>query len=154
MRPTTDSQTPVDHLVADASAWPEVTVGPHRFDAVEFRLADHELGHVHRRGGLLDINFPKRLRDALVEEGRTGDHHVVPHSGWTSYRLRSDDDLDGGRWLLRLSYLYRALTRRRHPVGEAVLEAVDVAAELDDLEVSDRVRVVFEDVVDPDSLGR
>ena len=154
MGPDADTQTPVENLIDAASEWPGITVGPHRFNAVEFLLDDYEIGHVHRAGGMLDINFPKRLRDALVEEGRTGEHHVVPNSGWTSYRLRGDDDLEGGRWLLRVSYLYRALTQRRKPIGEAVLEVVDVATELDDLDVSERVRAVFENVVELSSLRR
>ena len=150
----TDSRTPVEKLIDIASEWPEVTVGPHRFNAVEFLLAEYELGHVHRDGWMLDINFPKRMRDALIEEGRTGEHHFVPNSGWTSHRLRSEDDVDDGLWLLRLSYLYRALTQRRKPIGEAVLAEVDVPAELDDLGVSEQVRAVFENVVELNSMRR
>lgn len=154
MSSDTDSPTPVEKLIDAASEWPEITAGPHRFNAVEFLLADYEIGHVHRNGGMLDINFPKRMRDVLIEEGRTGEHHFVPNSGWTSYRLRSDDDVEDGLWLLRVSYLYRALTQRRKPIGEAVLADVDVAAELDDLDVSEQVRAVFENVVELNSLRR
>ena len=154
MSSNTDSPTPVETIVDAASDWPEMRVGPHRFNAVEFLLADHEIGHIHRDGGMLDINFPKRMRDTLVEEDRTGDHHFAPNTGWTSYRVRSDDDVDDGLWLLRVSYLYRALTQRRKPVGQAVLADIDVAAELDDLGVSDDVRAIFENVVELNSLRR
>ena len=142
---TTDAP-PVEQLVNEVGEWPGITVGPHRFDAVEFLLGEREVGHVHRGGGVLDVNFPKRIRDALVEEGRAGEHHFVPNSGWTTYRVRDRDAVDGGRWLLRVAYLYLALTQRRKPVGQAVLADVDVAAELDELGVSDRVRAVFENV--------
>ena len=150
----TDSPTPVEEVVETVSEWPELSVGPHRFNAVEFLLEEYEVGHIHRDGGTLDINFPRRMRDALVEEGRTGDHHFVPDSGWTTYRVRSHDDVEGGVWLLRVSYLYRALTRRRKPVGQAILAEIDVAAELDELGVSDRVRAIFENVVEVNSLRR
>ena len=141
---------PVEEVVDAVEGWPGVTVGPHRFDAVEFTLGNHEVGHVHRSGAL-DVNFPRRIRDALVEEGRTGEHHFVPNSGWTTYRIRDRDDVEGGLWLLRVAYLYRALTRRRKPIGQAIVEEVDVAAELDELDASDRVRAVFEGVVDVDA---
>jgi hypothetical protein len=144
----------VETIIDAASDWPEITAGPHQFNAVEFLLADHEIGHIHRDGGMLDINFPKRMRDILVEEGRTGEHHFVPNSGWTSYRVRTDDDVDDGLWLLRVAYLYRALTQRRKPIGQAVLAEVDVSAELDDLGVSDDVRAIFENVVELNSLRR
>lgn len=145
---------PVNQVVEVASTWPQITVGPHRFNAVEFLLDDYEIGHIHRSGGTLDVNFPKRMRDALIEEGRTSEHHVVPNSGWTTYRVRTEDDVEAGLWLLRVSYLYRALTQRRKPVGQGVLEAVDVGAELDDLGVSDRVRAIFDNVVEVNSLRR
>ena len=146
--------SPVEQVIAAVGEWPGVTTGPHRFNAVEFLLDDYEIGHIHRDGGTLDVNFPRRMRDALVEEGRTGEHHFVPESGWTTYRVRSAEDVDGGRWLLRVSYLYRALTQRRKPVGQAVLSEVDLAAELDDLGVSDAVRALFENVAEVSSTRR
>lgn len=139
---------PMESLIDTVSEWPELSVGPHRFNAVEFLIEGHEVGHAHRDTGNLDINFPKRLRDALVEEGRTDEHHYVPHSGWTTYRVGGEGDVADGVWLLRVSYLYRALNRRRERVGQAILAEVDVAAELDELGVSDRVREIFENVVE------
>ena len=146
-----DTSTPGEQIIKTVSKWPEITVGPHRFNAVEFLIADYEIGHIHRGGGTLDINFPKRMRDALINEGRTGEHHFVPNSGWTTYQVRGDDDVDGGLWLLRVSYLYRALTQRRKPVGEAVLAEVDVVMELNELDVSEQVRAIFENIVEMNS---
>ncbi|WP_224269175.1 luciferase family protein [Haloprofundus salinisoli] len=132
----------VDRLTADAATWPGIEVAPHRFDGSEFSLGPREVGHVHRFG-ILDINYPKRLRDALVEDGRTGDHHVVPDSGWTTFRIRTDADVDAARWLLRLSYLYHVATLRQRPEFAETFGDVDVAAELDAMELSSRVRDIF-----------
>ena len=70
----------VNNLIAAISEWPEVETAPHRFNAIEFNLAAHEIGHIHQ-GGTLDINFPKRMRDALIEEDHAEEHHYVPQSG-------------------------------------------------------------------------
>ena len=147
--PAGGAASPSDRLIDEASEWIGISTAPHRFNAVEFNLDDYEVGHVHQ-GGTLDINFPKRMRDALIEEGRAEEHHYVPESGWTTYRMDAREDLDGGRWLLRVSYLYRALTQRNEPTGEEILENVDVAAELDELEISDSVREIFENVAEID----
>jgi hypothetical protein len=143
-RATTDH---VAGLVTEVGDWPGVETAPHRFAGTEFRLGDREFGHVHR-GGLLDVNFTRRLRDLLVAEGRTGPHHVVPDSGWTSFAVREPDDVARARWLLRLSYLYTALLRRRTPEGAAVLAAIDPVAELDELGSSRAVRAAFDRLLD------
>lgn len=147
-----EASTPVERVVETASRWPAVSLGPHSYDGVEFLLGDYEVGHVHHGWESVHVNYPRRMRDALVAEGRTGAHPYFSDSGWTSRRLASPDDVEAALWLLRVSYLYRVLTRREKPEGRTVLESVDVASELDDLGVSEAVREVFDDVVDVDSL--
>ena len=88
--------------------WPEVSVHPHRFGAREFRFRSAEIGHVHP-GGVVDIPFPRALRDALLDEGLAEEHRWVPNSGWITYRIRDGWDLQRALWLLRLSYLRYAL---------------------------------------------
>ena len=150
----TDGRTPVEQVVHTAKRWPAVTLGPHPFDGVEFHLDDYEFGHVHHGWESLHVNYPRRMRDALVDDGRTNEHPYFTNTGWTGRPLRTAGDVEDCLWLLRVSYLYRALTRREKPAGSAVLKAVDVPAELDDLGVSDPVRDVFEDVDEIGSLRR
>ena len=62
-------------------------------------------------GGVVDIPFPRSVRDALLAEGLAEEHRWVPNSGWTTFRIRSDDDFKHAFWLMRLSYLrYRLKT--------------------------------------------
>lgn len=138
-----DASGAVELLVGTVGEWPGVDLAPHRFGGTEFRVGEREFGHVHR-GGLVDVTFARPIRDALIADGRTGEHHVVPESGWTSYAVRDADDLAGARWLLRLSYLHAALVSRRRPAGAAVLAAVDPAAELDELDPAPEVRAAFD----------
>lgn len=146
--------TPIERLIDAGSGWPGVTLGPHPYDGVEFLLDDYEFGHAHRGWESLHINYPRRIRDALIETGRTNAHPYFSNSGWTSRPVDTDDDLEAGRWLLRVSYLYRALTRRRKPAGRAVLAGVDVETELDDLGVDGDVRAVFDDLLESTGIHR
>ena len=92
------------------AGWPGVTVEPHRFGKIEFRLGKRELGHLHG-DYLADLPFPVRVRQQLVAEGRALPHHVLPQSGWVSYPIRDEGAVDGAIALFRLAY-ERALAKR------------------------------------------
>lgn len=138
--PSATVRETVDELVAEVRTWPGVEVGDHRFGGTEFRLGSREIGHVHQ-WGMVDIAFLRALRDVLVETGATGVHHLLTKSGWTTFYVRSPDDYEQARWLLRLSYLYHLNALER--TGTEV-PAVDVAAELDALVPSEAVRAAFD----------
>jgi hypothetical protein len=95
-------------LEDEVSAWPTVSIHSHRFGGKEFRFGSAEIGHVHT-GGLVDIPFPRSLRDALLEQGLAEEHRWVPDSGWITFHIRSEQDLEHALWLIRLSYLRYAL---------------------------------------------
>ena len=93
----------LEKLAKEIASWPEVSVHPHRFGGREFRFRAAEIAHVHV-GGTLDIPFPRTIHDALLEEGLAEEHHWVPHSGWITFHIRTEPDLDHALWLARLSY--------------------------------------------------
>jgi predicted DNA-binding protein (MmcQ/YjbR family) len=84
-------------------SWPGVTTEPHRFGGVEFRLGKRELGHIHG-DSLVDIPFPKKIRNELVADGRVEPHHVLPESGWVSFYIRESSDIERAIDLLRQSF--------------------------------------------------
>ncbi|SFC07203.1 hypothetical protein SAMN05444422_104123 [Halobiforma haloterrestris] len=133
----------VTQLVEEVGSWPGVTVGEHRFGGTEWRVGPREIGHVHA-WGMLDIAYFRALRDALVEEGQTGVHHLLDGSGWTTFYVEDPDDYDHARWLVRLSYLYHVNVLKKTPAGAEAYADVDVEAELDALEPSDSVRTAVE----------
>jgi len=98
----------VEDLAEQVSLWAGISVHPHRFGGREFRFGDGEIGHVHPNG-IVDIPFPRLMRDALIEEHLAEQHPWVPNSGWTTFRVRHEDDLGNALWLLRLSYVRYAL---------------------------------------------
>jgi hypothetical protein len=100
--------TIIEKLEQEVVLWPEVSVHSHRFGGREFRFRSAEIGHVHV-GGVIDIPFPRSIRDALLDEGGAETHHWVPDSGWVTFRVRGEDDLQHALWLMRVSYLRYAL---------------------------------------------
>ena len=95
-------------------AWSGVSVQPHRFGGVEFRLGRRELGHLHG-DSLLDIPFPMDVRNDLISRGRVQRHHILPESGWVSFHIHTDEDREEALQLLRRSYdlASTAAVRRR-----------------------------------------
>ncbi|MFY9530539.1 MAG: luciferase family protein [Candidatus Acidiferrales bacterium] len=96
------------------STWPSISMHPHRFGGREFRFGKAEVGHVHT-GGIVDIPFPRPVRDALLAEGLAEEHRWVPDSGWITFRIRGEGDLKHALWLMRLSYLRYALKKAIDP---------------------------------------
>jgi len=95
-------------LEDEVSAWPSISIHSHRFGGREFRFGSAEVGHIHT-GGIVDIPFTRSVRDALLAEGLAEGHRWVPNSGWTTFRIRNEEDLKHALWLMRLSYLRYAL---------------------------------------------
>ena len=94
------------------TSWAGVTVQPHRFlgtvrqdrrGSVEYVIGKREIGHIHG-DHLLDIPFPKKVRDAIVAAGRAQPHHVLPESGWISFYVRQEPDVEQAIALLKESY--------------------------------------------------
>ncbi len=90
-------------IAGEVSRWKGVLASPHRFGGTEFRFGRRELGHIHG-DQQADIVFPMDIRNRLVEEGKAEPHHVLPHSGWITFRFRSEADVASAVELFRLSY--------------------------------------------------
>jgi Family of unknown function (DUF5519) len=76
---------------------------PHRYGATEYCLGRREIGHVHG-DRLVDIPFPKEVRDELVASGRAEPHHILPQSGWVSVYLKKPPDVERAIELLQYSF--------------------------------------------------
>ena len=85
------------------TSWPGVTSHPHRFGGVEYGIGQREIGHIHG-DHLVDIPFPKKVREEIVADGRAQPHHILPETGWISFYIRQPDDVEKAIALLRESY--------------------------------------------------
>jgi hypothetical protein len=140
---STKSRNTIESNVSDC---PGINVEPHdRGGGREFTLNGREIGHIHN-SRLVDIPFAKRIRDILIEKERAQKHHVLPDSGWVSYYVQSDEDIDGALWLLRISYLYHLSVMQKRAGDHFEGDEVDVDAELNELNLSDELRRVFSEL--------
>ena len=104
----------VKELEKEVTSWQGVTAHSHRFAGREFRFGDAEIGHVHV-GGVVDIPFTRAIRDALLAAGLAEEHRWVPDSGWTTFRVRREDQLQHAIWLMHLSYARYAIKKSAAP---------------------------------------
>jgi hypothetical protein len=84
-------------------SWPRIESHPHRFGETECCLGRREIGHVHGNY-LVDIPFPRKVREEIVAAGEAESHHILPGSGWVSLYLRREADTERAIKLLRRSY--------------------------------------------------
>jgi hypothetical protein len=75
----------------------------------------------------VDIPFPRNVRDALLADGLAEQHHWVPNSGWTTFHVRGEGDLEHALWLMRLSYLPYVLKTASDPSGTLECESEELA---------------------------
>lgn len=92
-----------ERIIAVVHGWEEVEIRPHRYGGLEFRLGKRELGHIHG-DALVDIPFPKAVRNQIVAAGEAEPHHILPNSGWVSLFLRTDKDVETAIKLLERSF--------------------------------------------------
>jgi luciferase-like monooxygenase len=92
-----------NRIAQTLTSWEGVSTAPHRFGGVEYRLGTRELGHIHG-DHLVDIPFPKKVRDEIVTAGLAEPHHILPETGWVSFYLREESDVQNVIELLRRSY--------------------------------------------------
>ena len=90
-------------IVDTLLTWDGMETHPHRFGGTEFRIGKREIGHIHG-DSLVDIPFPKKVRDEIVAAGEAQPHHILPETGWVSFYLREEGDMERAIALLKRSY--------------------------------------------------
>ena len=103
-----------ERIVAAVTSWAGVDAQPHRFGGTEFRVGRRELGHLHG-DQLADLPFTRKIRNELIEAARAETHHVLPDTGWVSFWIRSEADVEAAIALFRLSYEHAVAARRGAP---------------------------------------
>lgn len=108
-------------IVERVGAWDGVSAHPHRFGGTEFRLGNVEIGHIHGNH-MADLPFTRKIREVLVADGESDVHHLLPETGWISFYLRRDADVNQAVKLFRMSYLQKRVRRARGEDKQALLD--------------------------------
>jgi hypothetical protein len=96
--------TPSRRITDEVTSWPGVEAGLGSRGEFGFRVAGHEIGHLHG-DRVAHFGFPREIGARLRAEGRVGPHPVNPHSTKMAARaLTTDADVDDAIALMRLNY--------------------------------------------------
>lgn len=124
-------------IINSVSSLTGIEAAPHRFGGTEFRIGNVEVGHLHS-SGLLDIPFSVRVRNQLILEELAEPHHILPDSGWISFYIKKQADVDHALWLLNLSYIRYVLKGK--------INNKEVLKRFDKMNVSNELKAVLEGV--------
>jgi hypothetical protein len=117
-RPALSQAGAAARISAVVGSWPDVEVASHRFGGIEFRLGRRELGHLHGDRSA-DIPFPRSIRDELIAGGRALPHRALPDSGWITFPINSDEDVDRAIDLFKRAYDRARAARVRATAAES-----------------------------------
>ena len=85
------------------------------------------MGHIHGER-LVDLPFPMKIRNELVNSGRVSPHHVLPQSGWVSYWINNGEkDVPVVLELFRMRY--EQLKPRSQPTQEESAVMLNVSVD-------------------------
>lgn len=100
----TRTQTASEQITEQVTSWPGVQAGPGSRGEFAFKLATHEIGHLHGDRSA-HFSFPAKIGLELKEQGRVVDHPVFPGKpGPAARRISDETDVRDVVELLRLNY--------------------------------------------------
>jgi hypothetical protein len=104
-----------------------------------FTYAGTEFAHIDDDGSL-DLPLSRRLRTALVAADRAEHHPVYTETGWTTFDIRGESDVEAAVKLCRLAYVYRRLDESTHDEKADLADGIDLDGELDAFDADAGVR--------------
>ena len=100
----------------EVGSWPDVRVDAYAHGMVFFHVGRREIGHLHG-DRLADLPVPVRIREQLVAAGKASLHYLHPTTGWISYYIKSEQDVEPVIELFRLNYHRPWLEAERKPAS-------------------------------------
>ena len=87
----------------EVGSWPDVRVDVYGGGMIFFHVGRREIGHLHGNR-LADLPVPVRIREQLVASGEASVHYLHPQTGWISYHIKGEQDIEPVINLFRLNY--------------------------------------------------
>lgn len=109
----------IDDIEKEVSSWEGVSLSQHKYGGLQFNYRNKELGHIHSNG-LLDVHFPRSVRDKLIADKEAEPHHVFVNSGWLSLYIKTEEDAGKAVQLLERSFFLKKEEKRNTFVYKVV----------------------------------
>lgn len=95
---------------------------------------------------MVDIPFNSKIRDQLILERKAEPHHLdmLKDTGWITFYIRSEVDVETAIWLFRLSYLFNASRGRNRA---ALGDALNLSGELAALQASPPLQTILDALI-------
>lgn len=94
----------IDEIEAQALRWPGISISTHKYGGLQINCSGKEVGHIHSNG-LLDMLLNRKIKAQLMlEDSRVGEHHSFKNTGWISFYMCTETDVNYAMQLLRLGY--------------------------------------------------
>jgi hypothetical protein len=92
----------ISAIESTVCTWPGMRAGIHRLGGIGFFCHGKESSHIHGNG-LLDCFVGWAERDRLVASGEALPHHMFPNSGWISFWIDGENDVETALRLIRIA---------------------------------------------------
>jgi hypothetical protein len=99
----TTGRTIAAQIQQQVGSWPDVRVDVYSGGMIFFHVGSREIGHLHG-DRLADLPVPVRIREQLVAAGKASVHYLHPRTGWISYYIKGEQDIEPVVDLFRLNY--------------------------------------------------
>jgi hypothetical protein len=97
-------RTASEQITEAVTSWPGVEAGPGSRGEFGFKVAGHQIGHLHGDRAA-HFGFPRDVGAELREQGRVGPHPVNPHSTkLAARRIEHEADIRDVIELMRINY--------------------------------------------------
>jgi hypothetical protein len=136
------AQSVEETIVSQVTEWEGAETAEKRGGRMEFRFGGRSFGHVDDDGSL-DLPVSTALREALVATGRTHPHPTYTRTGWTTFDIGSEADIEAAVRLLRLSYVHRVLDASHDDGRASLADGIDIETELTAFDADEGVRDVL-----------
>jgi hypothetical protein len=102
----------IEELETRVASWEGITVSMHRYGGRQFNYCEKEIGHVHSNG-LLDVRLSRTIKELMLKKGLVKEHHLFRNSGWISFYVRAEGDVEKALRLLKTSMMEMRSKQKR-----------------------------------------
>jgi len=94
----------IDDIETQTLRWPGISISIHKYGGMQINCSGKEVGHIHSNG-LLDMLLSRNIKARLMlEDNGVEEHHSFKNTGWISFYMHAEADVELVLKLLRVGY--------------------------------------------------